>query len=136
LRPGVQKTTTTDETVSRCHSSDPLCRFRWTGVKWCNNQPALQAAILTTYFSHHGGAGPNAPKNRNTLAMNSRLGLKAYGVIDEAARFTDLGRRLFNLRADANALYQALARHILLNLHGMALIQCIRDMLRAPRMSI
>lgn len=94
-----------------------------------DNQAALQAAILTAYFAGHGGTGPNAGKNRNTLAMNSRLGLKAYGIINDTARFTVFGRRLFDLRADEKALHEALARHILLNLHGMALVQCIRDMI-------
>jgi site-specific DNA-methyltransferase (cytosine-N4-specific) len=61
--------------------------------------------------------------------MNSRLGLKAYGIIDDGAHFTDFGRQLFDLRGDDKALYEALARHILLNLHGMALVQCIRDMI-------
>jgi hypothetical protein len=93
------------------------------------NQAALQAAILVAYFPNHGGTGPNAAKNRNTLAMNSRLGIKAYGIINDAARFTDFGRKLFDLRADEKALYETLARHILLNLHGMALVQCIRDMI-------
>ena len=92
------------------------------------NQSALQAAILAAYFPNHGGAGPNAAKNRNTLSMNSRLGLKAYGIIDDAARFTAFGRQLFDRRADETALYETLARHILLKLHGMALVQCIRDM--------
>ncbi len=97
------------------------------------DQPALQAAILATWFSKHAaGADPvKAAKNRNTLAMNSRLGLRAYGIIDTAAAFTPFGRELYQLRADDKALYDALAKHILLNLHGMALIQCIRDMLAA-----
>jgi site-specific DNA-methyltransferase (cytosine-N4-specific) len=95
------------------------------------DQAGLQAAILVAYFSAHGGTGPHAAKNRNTLAMNSRLGLRAYGIIDVDARFTEFGRELFDLRADEKALYQALAEHILLNLHGMALVQCIRDMTAA-----
>jgi site-specific DNA-methyltransferase (cytosine-N4-specific) len=97
------------------------------------NQPALQAAILATWFAEHGaGADPEkAAKNRNTLAMNCRLGLRAYGIIDTAASFTAFGRELYVLRADDKALYERLAKHILLNLHGMALIQCIRDMAAA-----
>jgi len=98
------------------------------------NEKALQGAILAAYFAKHGATGRNAAKaakNRNTLAMNCRLGLRAYGIIDQSARFTDFGRELFLLRSDEKALYDALARHILLNLHGMALIQCIRDMTTA-----
>lgn len=97
------------------------------------DEKALQAAILNTYFSSHGTAGADpakVAKNRKTLAMNCRLGLKAYGIIEEG-NFTDFGRKLFDLRADDTALYEALARHILLNLHGMSLIQCIRDMMAA-----
>ncbi len=97
------------------------------------DQPALQAAILANWFSAHG-AGPDAAraaKNRKKLAMNCRLGLRAYGIIDSKAAFTDFGRELHVRRADEKALYDALAKHILLNLHGMALIQCIRDMMVA-----
>lgn len=88
----------------------------------------LRDAILTTFFGSHGGTGPKAAKNRSTLAMNCRLGLKAYGIIDGDARFTEFGRRLFDVRADEKVLHETLAKHILLDLHGMALVQCIRDM--------
>jgi len=51
------------------------------------NQTALQAAILTTWFAKHGAGADaaRAAKNRNTLAMNCRLGLRAYGIIDTKA---------------------------------------------------
>jgi len=96
--------------------------------------PALQEAILKKYFAKHGSTGTNpakAAKNRKTLAMNCRLGVRAYGIIDQEAHFTDFGRKLYQLRSDEKALYDALAKHILLNLHGMALVQCIRDMTTA-----
>jgi len=95
---------------------------------------ALQETILQKYFAKHGSAGADpakAAKNRNTLAMNCRLGLRAYGIIDHDARFTDFGRKLYQLRGNEKALYDALAQHILLDLHGMALVQCIRDMTTA-----
>ncbi len=94
------------------------------------DQPALQAAILAIWFSSHG-SGADPAKARNTLAMNSRLGARAYGIIDTKAAFTPFGRELYALRTDEAALYDALAKHILLNLHGMALVQCIRDMMAA-----
>jgi hypothetical protein len=89
---------------------------------------ALQAAIQDRYFSKHGGGDT---KNRETLAMNCRLGMKAYGIIDSGACLTDFGRVLYALRDDKPKLYETLARHILLNLHGMALVQCVRDMTSA-----
>lgn len=88
-------------------------------------QSAMQDAIQQKFFSKHGGG---SLKNQKTLAMNCRLGLKSYGIIDEEARVTPFGQELITLRSDKEAMYQALARHILLHLKGMALIQCIRDM--------
>lgn len=89
---------------------------------------AMQASIQARFFSTHGGG--NA-KNQKTLAMNCRLGLKAYGLIDEDANLTDFGRELHALKNDEPKLYETLARHILLNLKGMAMVQCIRDMTAA-----
>jgi Restriction endonuclease len=88
------------------------------------DQSALQDAIQAEYFSTHGGG--NA-KNQRTLAMNCRLGLRAYGLIDDTATLTDFGRELFDIRAEA-ALFDKLAAHILLNLRGMALVRCIQEM--------
>lgn len=89
---------------------------------------ALQAAIQARFFSTHGAG--NA-KNQAKLAMNCRLGMKAYGLIDEDANLTDFGRELCSVKNDESKLYETLARHILLNLKGMALVQCIRDMTAA-----
>jgi len=88
-------------------------------------QAAMQDAIQKKFFSKHGGGNP---KNQRTLAMNSRLGLKAYGIIDEKAQLTDFGKQLIALSSDTAAMYAALAKHIMLHLQGMALVQCIRDM--------
>ena len=89
---------------------------------------ALQAAIQTRFFSTHGAG--NA-KSQATLAMNCRLGMKAYGLIDDDANLTDFGRELYSIKDDERKLYETLARHILLNLKGMALVQCIRDITAA-----
>lgn len=88
----------------------------------------LQAAIQVRFFSTHGAGNV---KNQSTLAMNCRLGMKAYGLIDDAANLTDLGRAIYLVRNDEAKLYETFARHILLNVKGMALVQCIRDMTAA-----
>lgn len=88
----------------------------------------LQQAILSYFFLGHAKGDA---KNQNTLAMNCRLSMKAYGLINEDAELTDFGRELVALKDDEPKLYETLARHILLHLHGMGLVQCIRDMTAA-----
>jgi hypothetical protein len=92
------------------------------------NPKALQGSIQARFFSTHGGGDAG---NRNTLAMNCRLGMKAYGLLDEEAVLTDFGRDLIAIKDDEARLYEMLAQHILLNRQGMGLVQCIRDMTAA-----
>ncbi len=91
---------------------------------------ALEAAILARYFSGHaeGRKDKEGRYNRGKLANNCKLGLIAYKIIDRGASFTAFGNELYKLRKNEKKLYVALARHILLNLNGMAMVQCIQDM--------
>lgn len=90
----------------------------------------LEALLLKTYFSAHakGAKGTEASYNRAKLANNCKLGLIAYKIIDRDGTFTDFGRNLFAVRETETQLYADLARHILLNLRGMALVRCIQEM--------
>ena len=88
---------------------------------------AFESAVRAGYFEGHA---TNA-RNRGKLANNTRLGMIAYGIIDGDANLTAFGSELIALKNDESALYQHLARHILLNLHGMTLIHCIQDMVAA-----
>jgi len=92
------------------------------------NAENLQAAIRARFFATHGGG---SEKNQRTLAMNCRLGMKAYGLINEDARLSAFGLELHAVRHSDQKLYETLARHILLELKGMSLVQCIRDMTAA-----
>ncbi len=85
---------------------------------------AFEAAIRREYFDSH----KTSDYNRGKLANNTKLGMFAYGLIDRDANLTDLGRSLHAIREDRETLYKELARHILLNLHGMNLVQCVLDM--------
>ena len=92
---------------------------------------SLEKAVLERYFSGHAkGRDDEASKtyNRTKLANNCKLGLIAYKIINRDGNYTAFGSNLYELRGDDEKLYTALARHILLNLHGMALVQCIQDM--------
>ncbi len=99
---------------------------------------ALEAEIRDTYFSGHAARREDDTEedtggeyNRGKLANNTKLGLIAYGIIDRDGRFTPTGEAFYHLREDENALYDALAKHILLNLKGMTLVQCLQDMVAA-----
>lgn len=101
-------------------------------LQFCNenegDREKLEEIIKNNYFANHGNGNE---KNRRTLAMNCRLGLKAYGIIDEECRLTALGKQLYSLKDNANVLYKTFARHILLNLNGMGFVQCMKDMASA-----
>lgn len=95
---------------------------------------ALEAEIMATYFASHAARpddDADRDYNRGKLANNCKLGMIAYGLIDRQARFTPVGQQMFDLRGDEQALYEALAKHILLNLKGMTLVQCLQDMVAA-----
>lgn len=88
---------------------------------------AFEDAIRTAYFNGH----KTSEVNKGKLANNTKLGMIAYGVIDRDANLTAFGQELLALKDDEPSLYDRLAKHILLNLHGMTLVRCIQDMLAA-----
>lgn len=83
----------------------------------------FEKVIKDTFFKDN----ITSERNKQKLAMNLRLGLKAYQIIDDDIRFTDFGELLYQLRDAGGKLYAELAKHILLNLHGLTLVQCIQD---------
>ena len=85
---------------------------------------AFETAVRAAWFEEHN----TTEYNRNKLANNTKLGMIAYGIIERDAELTELGRELLALAEDENALYDRLAKHILLNLHGMTVVRCIQDM--------
>lgn len=88
------------------------------------NAKEFQDALLQEYFL----SNKTTDSNKKTLAYNAKLAMVSYGIIDNQANLTEFGRELFNIREKENELYASLAKHILLNLNGMALVQCIQDM--------
>lgn len=88
------------------------------------NWKAFEAAVRAEYFEDHDASDYNKGK----LANNTKLGMIAYRIIDRDAALTDFGERLRAIREDGSALYAELAKHILLNLHGITFVQCIQDM--------
>lgn len=95
------------------------------------DQEALQERIRTTYFPGHGNAD-----NSNKMAMNCRLSLKAYGLIEqvggkrekqyETSELTDELIRLHDEEGD-NAMYRRFATHIITELEGLTLLRLIEN---------
>jgi len=85
---------------------------------------AFEHRIKETFFEYEG----TSDYNRRKLANNCKLGMMAYGIIDRDANLSEFGTELYKIRGDEQKLYETLARNILLNLHGINLIQCISDM--------
>lgn len=85
----------------------------------------FEAAVHDEYFAHYR----TTERNRRKLANNTKLSMRAYGLIqDRDTSLTEVGRALLNVRHDEERLYEDFARHILLHCSGMTLIQTIRDM--------
>ncbi len=84
----------------------------------------FEKVIKDTFFKEN----KTSERNKQKLAMNLRLSLKAYQIIGDDIRFTDFGELLYQLRDAEKKLYAELAKHILLNLHGLTLVQCVQDM--------
>ncbi len=85
---------------------------------------ALEDSIRQEYFDAH----PTSEYNRRKLANNCKLGMIAYGVLHRDGTLTDFGRRLLSLKKTPEKMYQVFARHILLNLKGLIVVQTIQDM--------
>jgi len=91
------------------------------GADW----KGFEDAVRDRYFAEH----ETSDYNKGKLANNTKLSLRAYGLIEEKdTTLTKVGMVLYDLRGDQRALYEAFARHILQNLHGMNFVQCILDM--------
>jgi site-specific DNA-methyltransferase (cytosine-N4-specific) len=84
---------------------------------------AFEAAVKSRYFNQNA----TNDYNRGKLANNTKLGMIAYGLVERDARLTEFGEKLYALRDQPDKLHAELARHILLNLHGMTLVQCLQD---------
>jgi hypothetical protein len=87
------------------------------------NRKALTEAIRHTFYSTRP-----VPRKGSTVWANVTTGMARYGIIDETAKFTDLGAELYALRTDAPALYQRLAKHLLFSVSGILLIDTLLDM--------
>ncbi len=88
------------------------------------NKEAIEQSFKVAFFENN----KTDEVNKRKLAMNLRLSLKAYQIIDDDCSFTEFGEALYQVRDSDKELYVMLAKHILLNLQGFTLVQCVQDM--------
>jgi len=88
-----------------------------------SDKDSLEYSLKKNFFNDN----KTSERNKQKLAMNLRLSLKAYQIIDDEIQFTEFGKGLFNIRNDPDELYRQLAKHILFYLHGLTLVQCVQD---------
>jgi len=89
------------------------------------NWKSFEKSVRDRYFTKH----ETSDYNKGKLANNTKLSLRAYGLIGvRDTTLSDVGRVLFELRHDDAALYESFGRHILTHCHGMNFVQCVLDM--------
>ncbi len=90
-----------------------------------SNWKAFESAVHDRYFSEY----ETSAYNREKLANNTKLSLRAYGLIGDAdTTLSKVGIALYDVRSDSHILHEDFARHILKNRQGMNYVQCILDM--------
>lgn len=86
---------------------------------------AFEVAVRDRYFAAHN----TSEYNKDKLANNAKLSMRAYGLISEKdTTLTEVGQTLFSLQDDPDVLYEAFGRHILQHCQGMNFVQCLLDM--------
>lgn len=87
---------------------------------------ALESSIRAEWFESRS----TTESNKNTLAMNVRLGMQKYLLLDSHGFLTEVGESLNSAPTESDR-SEILGRHILLHLNGSVFVETIRDMQRA-----
>ena len=101
-----------------------LARVLEIAQEFSGDWHAIEDEIRREYFDSHA----TSEYNRRKLANNCKLGMIAYGILHREGFLTDFGERLLSLKNTPETMYQVFARHILLNLKGLIVIQTVQDM--------
>jgi hypothetical protein len=63
-------------------------------------------------------------------AKNTRLSMRRYLLIDDQNQLTEVGQQLLDLKANQDELYADFARHILLHLRGLEVVNAIDTLIK------
>lgn len=95
-----------------------LARVLELAQQHSDNQQAFVAAIANEY---------NWPPK---TARNTLLSMRRYLLLDEQDQLTEIGKSLLALTSQSRKLYEAFARHILLHLHGLDVVNAIDTLIK------
>lgn len=84
------------------------------------SQAKLRTAVASAFFKH--------TRSAEKMAGNTLIALKYCGIIDGLCWPTDFGSRLLDAQDDAKRAHEELAKHILLELDGIPLVETLREM--------
>jgi site-specific DNA-methyltransferase (cytosine-N4-specific) len=107
-----------------------------TGSEFGPNQVDL-AAVLGLAHTHSGNAAAFAAAMKalkgwsDKTSQNTGLSLRSYGLVDGEFRLTRVGERLRSLAGDPPAMYADFARHILLQLNGLGVVNATDAVIRS-----
>ncbi len=106
------------------------------GSEFGPNQVEL-AAVLCLAQKHAGNSGAFAGAMKklkgwsDKTSQNTGLSLRSYGLVDDEFRLTQVGEQLRSLAGDLPAMYADFARHILLQLNGLGVVNAIDAIIRS-----
>ncbi|HEX8089773.1 MAG TPA: hypothetical protein VF762_13010, partial [Blastocatellia bacterium] len=87
-----------------------------------NKADNLRSAIASAFFKDK--ADPHK------LAGNTISALRYYGIIDDSNLATDLGKQIIACQGQEDEAHKILAKHILLRLDGVSIVETLKDMSR------
>ena len=98
------------------------------------DRPAFEAALRASFFD--GSAATLS--NRETLAMNAFLAVRHYGLITGGSatdpyRLTEIGASLYDLRSQPTTMFEVFAQHIIVDLHGLQLLEVVESLVEPSR---
>ncbi|MFZ3059220.1 MAG: site-specific DNA-methyltransferase [Candidatus Methanoperedens sp.] len=83
----------------------------------------LKKAIADSFFKDK--------VNPEKLAGNTIIALKNYGIITTDCNLTTFGKQLVDSYGDAEKIHELLAKHILFDMNGIALVETLKEMKNA-----
>lgn len=94
---------------------------------WGGDRAALNDAVRSVYYEDR----EIPEKQKQTLAYNVTLGMEKYGLIQKSGAMTPLALEIYAMRPDELLMHRRFATHILVDLPGASLVECVLDMTKA-----